>query len=135
MDFAKIDYWAVILAALATMVLGFLWYSPVLFGKAWVKQMGKKMEDMSGGGALTYVLTALTALGGSFILALLVTLGGEATIGCGLGLGLLLGLAVSLKIGMNYLFEGRSPTLYLITVGYHIVSFLVSGLIIGAMQG
>jgi hypothetical protein len=134
-DFGKVDYLAVILATVATMILGFLWYSPVLFGRAWVKQMGKKMEEMSGGGPLTYLLTALTALGGSYILALLITLCGETTIACGLGMGLLLGLVLALKIGMNYLFEGRTFTLYFITVSYHVASFLVSGLIIGAMQG
>jgi hypothetical protein len=70
------------------MVIGFLWYSPVLFGNVWVKQIGKKMEDMSGGGPLTYILTALTALIGSYILALLLTLMDERTIGAGLTMGL-----------------------------------------------
>lgn len=30
------------------MALGFLW-SPVLFGNAWIKQIGMKKEKMSGG--------------------------------------------------------------------------------------
>lgn len=134
-DFGQVDYFAVILATVATMILGFLWYSPVLFGNAWVKAIGKKMEDMSGGGPLTYLLTALTALGGSYILALLITLPDETTIASGIGIGLLVGLAIALKIGMNYLFEGRTLKLFGITVSYHLVSFLISGLIIGAMQG
>ena len=35
----SINYWAVLVAAIAQMVLGFLWYGP-LFGKAWARAMG-----------------------------------------------------------------------------------------------
>lgn len=132
-DLSQVNYFAVLIATVATMVLGFLWYSPVLFGNAWVKQMGLKKEEMSGGGPKTYLLTALTALGGAFLLALLVTLANERTIAAGLTVGLLIGLSIAFKIGMNYLFEGRKLGLYCITVGYHLVSYLVAGLIIGAM--
>src|SRR5690242_10031402 len=131
---SEINYWAVLIATVVTMVLGFLWYSPVLFGNAWMKLVGLKREDMSGGGPATYILTMLTALVGSFLLALLLTVGDKPDAGTGLMIGLILGVAVSVKIGMNYLFEGRKLPLYLITIGYHLVTFLLSGLIIGLMQ-
>lgn len=131
---SDINIWGVLLATIATMVIGFLWYSPVLFGNQWVKQRGIKMEDISGGGPFTYVLTALTALGGAFILALLVTLTDEATAVSGLIMGLLIGVSISLKIGMNYLFEGHKLGLYWITIGYHLVSYAIAGLIIGIIQ-
>jgi asparagine N-glycosylation enzyme membrane subunit Stt3 len=116
------------------MVLGFLWYSPVLFGNAWVKLRNMKKEEMKGGGPITYILTALTALGGSFILAFLLTLGSETTWLTGLTIGLLIGLSISLKIGMNYLFENSKLQLYFITIGYHLVSYMIAGIIIGAWQ-
>ncbi|WP_308636326.1 DUF1761 domain-containing protein [Paenibacillus silvisoli] len=132
--FEDVNYWAVLVATIITMVLGFLWYSPVLFGNAWMKQVGLKKEDMSGGGAGTYVLTAFTAIAGAFLLALVLTLGGEdPTVSAGLAVGLIAGLIVSAKIGMNYLFEGRSLQLFLITSGYHLVTFVLTGLIIGLM--
>ncbi len=34
-----LNYWAILAAVAATMVLGFLWYGPIL-GKAWMKEMG-----------------------------------------------------------------------------------------------
>jgi Protein of unknown function (DUF1761) len=34
-----LNYWAILVAVIATMVLGFLWYGPIL-GKAWMKEMG-----------------------------------------------------------------------------------------------
>ncbi|MDQ8734928.1 DUF1761 domain-containing protein [Paenibacillus sp. LHD-38] len=133
-NLAEINYWGVLIATVTTMVLGFLWYSPVLLGNAWMKHRGLSMNEMSGGGAMTYVLTALTALGGSFILALVLTLTDEPTIGTGLVVGLLIGISVALKIGMNYLFEGHKLGLYLITIGYHLIAYAIAGLIIGCMQ-
>ena len=37
MDFPKINFLAVVVAALSTFILGGLWYSPLLFGKAWMR--------------------------------------------------------------------------------------------------
>src|SRR3979411_3213444 len=35
----RLNYWAILVAVAATMVLGCLWYGPIL-GKAWMKEMG-----------------------------------------------------------------------------------------------
>jgi hypothetical protein len=35
-----INYWAVVVAAAFAFVMGGLWYSPLLFGKAWLKLRG-----------------------------------------------------------------------------------------------
>lgn len=40
-----INLWSVLTAAVATMVLGFLWYSPLLFAKPWMILMGYDPED------------------------------------------------------------------------------------------
>lgn len=50
-----INYWAVLVCGVASMVLGFLWYGP-LFGATWAKGMGwemtkentEKMKKMAG---------------------------------------------------------------------------------------
>jgi hypothetical protein len=88
---------------------------------------------MSGGSPLTYILTALTALCGAFVLALLLTMTEETTIMSGMIVGLLIGISISAKIGMNFLFENKTIGLYLITIGYHLVSYLIAGIIIGVM--
>ena len=31
---------AILVAAIATMIVGFLWYSPLLFAKPWMREMG-----------------------------------------------------------------------------------------------
>lgn len=37
---------AVFLAAISSMVVGFLWYSPLLCGKPWIKLMGYTDESL-----------------------------------------------------------------------------------------
>ena len=37
MDFSQINYLAVLVAALSTLILGGLWYSPMLLGKVWMR--------------------------------------------------------------------------------------------------
>jgi hypothetical protein len=40
-----INYWAVIVAAVVAFVMGGLWYSPLLFGKVWLKLRGMNSVD------------------------------------------------------------------------------------------
>ena len=43
---AQLNYLALFLAALSTFLIGGLWYSPAVFGKAWMRENGFKEEDM-----------------------------------------------------------------------------------------
>jgi len=40
MTFMGINLWSMLVAAIATMVVGFLWYSPLLFARPWMVAMG-----------------------------------------------------------------------------------------------
>jgi hypothetical protein len=45
MHFHSINLPAVLVATISTMVVGFLWYSPLLFAKPWMKEMGYDPND------------------------------------------------------------------------------------------
>jgi len=60
MNCMGVNLLAVLVAAVATMIVGFLWYSPLLFAKPWMTLMGydpndkTKQEEMrKGAGKLT----------------------------------------------------------------------------------
>lgn len=60
------------LAALVPLVMGFLWYGPLLFQNAWMKQMGFTEESLKGGNMavifiLSYVFSFLLAFFLQFI--------------------------------------------------------------------
>ena len=48
MHFLGVNLWAVLVSALATMVAGFLWYSPMLFAKPWMVAMGYDPAKSAG---------------------------------------------------------------------------------------
>lgn len=53
-DYVKqLNWLAVVLAAAAAFVVGFIWYSRGVFGKAWMKSAGLKEKDISSGDMIT----------------------------------------------------------------------------------
>jgi len=134
MEFPEINYLAVLVSALAFFAIGSLWYSPLLFAKAWIKELGFENEEPSKS-------NMVKTFGVSFLLMLVMAFNLAAFIGNGMGwqfgltAGALTGIGwVALAIGINYLFERKSFRIWLINAGYMAVSFSAMGAIIGAWQ-
>jgi hypothetical protein len=127
----NINWLAVLLAALAGFVVGGLWYS-VFFAKVWQREAGVTDEQLKHGTARVFV--------GSFLLAAVMAVVLAAFIGSGgAAFGALAGLAagaawVAAALGVNYLFERGSLTLFAINASYNIVTFTAMGAIVGALQ-
>jgi hypothetical protein len=126
----EINYLAVVAAALAAFVLGGLWYSPVLFGRAWQREVGLSDEELKRGNMARIFGTALIlSLIASWVFALF--LGPRPPMAFGLGAGFAAGLCwVASSFGMNYLFARRSLKLFAIDGGFHTLQFTVIGLIL-----
>jgi Protein of unknown function (DUF1761) len=43
----KINYWAIVAAAVAALVVGAVWYSPLLFGNAYLELHGRNPDSMA----------------------------------------------------------------------------------------
>jgi|SRR3989344_1339772 len=132
-SYVLINYWAVLVAAIIHMVLGALWYSPSYgFGNIWMKLSGlnrKKMNAMKKKGMTkAYILAFVSALVLNYILANFIGYVSAATFVDGMFLGFLIwfGFLVTTMLGMM-LWEGKSYKLYLINVGYYLVSLLITG--------
>lgn len=129
----EINWFAVVAAAASSFVLGGVWYGAA-FAKSHQRAAGFSDEQARGGDkALIF--------GGSFVLALIasasfaVFLGGDVDAGTGALYGATAGLCwVAASFGINYLFEYRSLTLFLINGGYHTLQFTLIGLILGAWR-
>jgi len=126
----EVNYLAVIAAAVATFLLGGLWYSPVLLGKVWQREAGVSDEQMkSANMAMIFGLTFVLSLVAAWVFALF--LGPRPPMALGLGAGFSAGLCwVAASLGINYLFERRSLKLWLINGGYHTLQFTIVGLIL-----
>jgi len=130
----QLNIWAVLVAALSTFLIGGLWYSPAVFGKAWMKENRFTEEEMKNANMVKiFGLAFLLALIAAINLAMF--MGPENKPEMGALWGFLAGFGwVATFIGTHYLFERKSFTLFLINAGYSIVALTVMGVILAAWK-
>ena len=130
----QINYWAILVSALSTFVIGGIWYSPAVLGKAWMKENGFTEETTKKANMLkVFGLSFFLALISAFNLAMF--MGPEDKPEMGALWGFLAGFGwVATFLGTYYLFEQRSFKLFLINAGYAIVSLTVMGVILAAWK-
>lgn len=126
----NVNYLAVLAAAVSSFVIGGVWYSPLLFARAWQREAGLTDEQARSG--------ASKALVGGFVLQLVIAanlgmfLGRHAGIAWGTGAGALAGIGwAAASLATVFLFERRSTMLIVIDGSYLAVSYAVMGAIIG----
>jgi hypothetical protein len=130
---SEINIWAVLVSTVISMVIGALWYSPVLFGNVWAKLVGfKKDEKHTATGPM--IGTVIMTLIATFALAIMIQMTGAVTAVDGLLVALLLCIIISAKIAVNYFFEGRSFKLYWLTIGFHVIPYLIGGVILAVWK-
>lgn len=128
----EINYLAILVAAVAAMLVGGFWYSPVLFGKPWMREMGKNPDDMKGIAfplkemAIQFIASLVLA----FVLALFIYR--QATVGeaVTLALWIWVGFYVTLQLN-SVLWEGRSWKLYFINIAQSLVTLVLMAVVIG----
>lgn len=140
MFFENINYITVVIAAIASMGVGFLWYSQAIFGKRWMKEMNHTPESIeelkktnsAPGMAKTYSIMALFSIVTAVIIAAFI----NSLVFTGLGglvvLAFCLWLGFSMPVALNHVLFGKDTVvLFAINSGYQLVALVVSTLIIG----
>lgn len=132
-----VNYWAVLGCAVASMVLGYLWYGPV-FGKMWMKSVGmnpnmseaEKKEMMSKAGP-GYAAMFIAALVTAYVLKHFLVYSGATTISLGLGgaFWAWFGFIATTALGIKF-FEKKGWDYYVVNTGYHLVQLLMFSIIL-----
>lgn len=127
----SINYLAVLVAGLSSMVVGYIWYSKPLFGNTWMRLEGMTEEKAKQKMGMTYGGMMLLALVLAYVLAHFVDYADATTTSEALmtGFWAWLGFVVTTK-GASYLFGQKSMQLFFIDVGYHLVEILVMSVIL-----
>ncbi len=130
-----VNYAAILVAAAASMALGFLWYSPILFGKSWMKLMGftdkKTAEAKKKGMTKAYIVMTVGALVSAFVLAHFINFAAAYTPLDGALVGFWLGLGTIVPAALgDVLFGGKPLKLYLINVSHIVVGMMITGAIL-----
>ena len=134
-----LNWLAVIVAALAYFVLGGIWYAPPVFGKAWSAAAGfKEPAEGETPGSAIYIAPLIGDIIAAIAVGMLAAASGTDTLAEGLVLGLVTGIGIAgVIIGTTAVFESNKPsssTWFWITAAYHLVGFVLLGVIIGIWQ-
>lgn len=125
------NVWSVLAAAGSSILLGALWYSPLLFENTWRRESGVTPERAKAAHPVRTIATAFAlAVAGAAVFAMF--LGPRPAPGFAAAAGFAAGLAwVAGSFGINYTFEQRSLKLLLINGGYHTLQYTLIGVILG----
>lgn len=136
----EVNYLAVFLAAVSTMIVGSIWYAPGVFGNVWMKLAKVKIKTDGGasGAVFTYVAAFVLSLITAYVLAYAAFISNhffqqgflQATLMTGFWLWL--GFTAA-RLAMHDLFEDRRKKLTLLNASHEFVTIMVMALIIGLM--
>jgi len=144
-----INYMAILLSGVGSMVLGFIWYNPKVFGDKWLSSLGRlpftKEEGVTMQKSMpkTYVASFFASLVTAYVLAHVVDAFDVESLASGVQTGFLMWLGFGLIGVVSYfLYErnltlggrGNAPLHFLITAGYHLVNFIMMGIILSFWQ-
>lgn len=136
----SVNFLAVLLAALSTMVVGSIWYAQGVFGKTWGKLAGVDMSKPPKSGEMVWLMgsTFVASLVTAYVLAHVAFLSNQffqnefwqdaLTTAFWLWLGF-----IATRIYVHDAFEGRRKKLSVLNAAHELVTVLVMGLIIGLM--
>lgn len=141
MHIMGVNLWAVLVAAVATMVVGFVWYSPILFANPWMKLMGldpndkAKIAEMQKGAAPSYALSFVASILSAAVLGKIIAIASVHSVlyGMKFGMAIWLGFVTTVQL-TNSLFSRQPARLYAINTGYQLVCYLAMGAIMGAWR-
>jgi hypothetical protein len=131
MSSSTVNWLAILVAGISAFVIGGVWYSPALFGKAWRKENGFNLEQFQIGNkgkvfGWTFVLSLLMAVNLGMFLS-------DPALKFSMGLlyGFLTGVWIFCGIAIIGLFEQKSSRYIFINGGYMLVALTLMGGIIG----
>jgi hypothetical protein len=136
----QINVWAVILAAVSSMVVGSIWYSKSVFGSTWGKLAKVDMSKTPKASQMTVLLasTFLASLLMAYVLAHVTYLSNTffrndfLQDALSTGFWLWLGF-VATRLFVHDAFEGRRKQLTVLNISHEFITIMLMALIIGWM--
>ena len=135
MDPSTINWWAILVAGISAFVLGGVWYSPALFGKAWMSENNFTEDDVKSGNAAkiygwAFVLSLIMSANlGMFLADSPASCPAECAQVTDISWGAIAGFLASIWVFAGFaivgLFEQKSSRYIFINGGYLIIALTV----------
>ncbi len=130
-----INWLAVLVAFVIRMVVGTLWYSPVLFVKPWQALTGVTPESMKAGMGKALAADVAMSLIMAFALANIIAASGITDWGNGAGAGFWVWLGFVLATHLPlWGYENRPLKLIAINTGHNLVALVLMGAVLGGWR-
>lgn len=121
----------VVISVIASMVIGFVWYSKALFSTQWMKLIGKSEKELKDSAGPGYVVALVCGAVEAVVLSLLIHVFGAATPMEGATVGFLIWVGfIGPTSLLSHIFQKRSLNLWAIDYGNQLVVVVVMGAII-----
>jgi hypothetical protein len=132
---------AILVAAISTMIVGFVWYSPILFAKPWMREMGydpndkARVQEMQKSAGPAYLGSFAASLVSAFVLAMFLHAIHLETLPLALLVGthVWLGFVATVQL-TGVLFMKQSMKLFAINTGYQLVCYLAMAAILSVWR-
>ncbi len=134
MDYTSVNFIAILVCGIMAMIVGGLWYSPILFGKQWIAMSGvsqAKLEEGKNKMFVSYVINFVASLIMFYVLAHFVQLAKAVswTEGVTTGFWLWLGLVAPTSLG-SVLWEQKPWLLWVLNNSYYLLMLMAAGAIL-----
>ena len=129
-----INWLAVLVAGISAFAIGGIWYSPGLFGKAWMADNNLNEDEIKKGNkgkifGFTFIFSILMSVNLAMYLA-----DSKTDLSSGALYGFLAGIWTFCAIAIHSLFELKSWRLIFINGGYSLAALTLMGAIIGVWR-
>lgn len=135
MNDERVNYPAVIVAAVAHFVLGAIWFA--VLQKPWLASIGKTLDELrlQGNATVAHTVAFGADLIIAWVLARLMIAAGRTTVVGGVALAAFLWLGfTATTTATAFVFEARSLQAFAIIAGYPLVGMLLMGMILGSWK-
>lgn len=137
----EVNLLSVLIAAVASMVVGFLWYSPTVLGTQWMKLKGytkeslkKAQSEMGKLYGISFVVALITAYVLTHVVAMSMNFYGYSKFQTGLTSAFWMWLGFVMPVQTTAtIFGDKKWKLLAIDTGFQLVALLAMGLVIGLM--
>jgi hypothetical protein len=134
MNMSTLNVWAIVVAAVVAYLLGALWFSPALFGKAWKRANGFGADEPPRANAPMMILAFVLTLVMAANLAMFLN-DPKTTLAWGATAGFLAGFGwIVMGMGIVSIFERRPLSYVLVNGGFLTVVLVVMGAILGGWR-
>lgn len=132
----EINYWAVLLAMLSSMIVGSIWYTPKVFGTRWSKLANVDMDRPASSATMAIITTVLVSFITAWVLAGATALAWHFYDGSFFVAALFTSVALwagftAARFITHDAFEGRPTALTTLNIAHELVTVLVMAVIIG----